>query len=143
MAASYKVSYCSHYFLIKKLRKMGEYGEILRQSNYLGELANRCFGTWDLFFRVCVLMKRQIESLFIKMEWKCHDCPLRYQPQNHFLELSKSIWERDEYLCFLLWRWTIGSFLYFPPVLEYSLILAIYFSLDFGKIFLLIVQILN
>jgi hypothetical protein len=47
---------------------VGEYREILRQSNYLGELANRCFGTWDIDFRVCVLMKRQIESLFIKME---------------------------------------------------------------------------
>lgn len=47
---------------------MGDSGGILRQSNYLGELANRCFGTWDIFFRVCALMKRQIESSFIKTE---------------------------------------------------------------------------
>lgn len=29
----------------------------------------------------------------------------------------------------------LGDFLFFSPVLEYSLFLAIYFSLDFGKTF--------
>ena len=44
---------------------------------------------------------------------------------------------RDGCLWFLLWGWTIKGFLYFPPVLEYSLILAIYFSLNFESFFFL------
>lgn len=80
-------------------------------------------------------MKRQIESSFIKTEWKCHACPWRYQPQNQFLELSKKHLRRGGCLCFLLWRWTIEGFLFYPPVLEDSLILVTYFPFDFGEVF--------
>lgn len=127
-------------------RNRGDSGGILRQSNYLGELANRCFGTWDIFFRVCALMKRQIESSFIKTEWKCHACPLRYQPQNQFLELSKKHLRRGGRWVPLLSALEVDNrrFSFYPPMLEYSLILDIYFPFDFGKVFFfLIVQILN
>lgn len=114
-------------------RNREDSGGILRQSNYLGELANRCFGTWDIFFRVCTLMKRQIESSFVKVPCLSFEISTTKPVSRVIKKTSEG--GGGGCLCFLLWRWIIEGFLFYPPMLEYSLILDIYFPFDFGKVF--------